>query len=368
MIPAQADIIRVLIVDELVETRQLIELILRNTGGCELTQSGNFPEAVELVSAGKIDLVLCEARNDHAKSLNFCRQLKADSKIEHIPLILYSSVHNRDQMLGGFEAGAVDYLLQPLFPLELAARVRTHFQLKRQKDITIQKVVEQQKLIHIMCHDILGPLSASLQLLELAREEPELLEDSLEDIIRSLGKVVELTEMVRELQAVEDGKKEWVLEPLDLKETITDAAIVFKDRLEKKGIILVDEIEPGYLVQVERVSFVNSVLANLLSNSIKFSSEHSTITLRVRREADKLVLIVEDRGIGMPKNILDNLFNLQVPTTRPGTQNERGTGYGMPLVKNFVESYGGLIQVKSKDIEDHPKNHGTIVKLILLAG
>ncbi|MCZ6672060.1 MAG: ATP-binding protein [Verrucomicrobia bacterium] len=368
MITPLPDITRVLVVDDVRETAKVIEIILRNSGNCTVTHSDHPSKAISQVTSGEIDLVLCETFDESESSFIFCRKLKEDPEFQHVPVILYSAIQDRQTMMKGFEAGAVDYLFKPFFPMELAARVKTHFQLKRQKDLTMGKVNEQRELIHIMCHDLTGPIGASLTLLELCRDEPDILTEHYESVVNSLKKAIELTNMVRQLQAVEDGIKEWVLNPLNLKEAIADAASVFTERMERKGIAITEEIDPDIFVKVERISFINSVVGNLLSNAVKFSMEKSTITFTARKEDDKVIFTVADTGIGMPQTIVDNLFNLTVPTSRKGTSQETGTGYGMPLVKKFVLSYHGEIQVFSNDIKDHPEDHGSRIQLTLEAG
>ncbi len=359
------EITRVLVVDEVPETANVIELILRKSCQCEVSLTSHPSKAMPLIATGGVDLVLCEAFSGTDFSLNLCRKLKASEEFQHVPVILYSGIHDRQSMLKGFDAGAVDYLFKPLFPMELAARVKSHFQLKRQTDLTIQKVIEQQELIQIMCHDIPGPVGASLTLLELAQENPDLVPECLESVISALKKAMDLSDLVRQLQAIEDGKRDWTLEPLNLREAVADATSIFKERLERKDLRIDLTIDPEISVQVERISFINSVLANLLSNSIKFSPSGSVITCSTRTEGNNVVFVVSDPGIGMPQSIMDNLFKLGVPTNRVGTNNETGTGYGLPLVKKFVESYNGEIRVFSKHIDEHPSNHGTRIELTL---
>lgn len=357
---------RVLVVDEIAETADLIKLILQKSDNCEVMLVDHPTKALPVVESGNVDLVLCEAFHGSDASLVFCRKVKSAPNIEHIPIIFYSEIHDRTSMLKGFDAGAVDYLFKPLFPMELAARVKTHFRLKKQKDLTLHKIVEQQELIHIMCHDLTSPLGASLTLLELSQDDPELLTSSLNSIIGSLRKAMELTELVRQLQAIEDGKKEWVLEPLSLRDAVEDALTVFQERLARKQLKVANNIGPEFRVCVERVSFINSVVSNLLSNAIKFSERGSTITMSAKHQDDRVVFSVEDTGIGMPKWVIENLFSLKQPTSRDGTENEKGTGYGLPLVNKFVHHYKGEINISTKDIRQFPEDHGTRVELRLL--
>ena len=103
----------------------------------------------------------------------------------------------------------------------------------------------------------------------------------------------------------------------------------------------------------------NQIIQNLLTNAIKFSKESGEILIQLEKSEDKINLIIQDFGIGMPVTLLANIFNPSVRTSRPGTQNEAGTGLGMHIVKNFVEEMKGTIILNSKE------NEGTKVTVSL---
>ena len=119
---------------------------------------------------------------------------------------------------------------------------------------------------------------------------------------------------------------------------------------------------------VESVSFINSVLNNLLTNATKFSFPDSEIEINAKSTDGIVKIIIKDKGIGMSDNIVEKLFDINAATSRTGTKGEIGTGYGMSLVKKFIDFYGGMISVDSKDINKHPDKHGTEIQLILKKG
>ena len=108
------------------------------------------------------------------------------------------------------------------------------------------------------------------------------------------------------------------------------------------------DIDQKLYVLAEETSFINSVLVNVLSNAIKFSSRGSVIKVRASAGDNDVTLTVTDQGIGIPPELLDKLFEPSEPTTRPGTDGENGTGFGLPLTSKFVAAYGGSVSVDSK--------------------
>ncbi len=100
---------------------------------------------------------------------------------------------------------------------------------------------------------------------------------------------------------------------------------------------------------------------NILSNAIKFSHSESIIEISSELRGDLVVLKISDHGIGMPEELLNDVFNMNKSTNRRGTQGEMGTGYGMPLVKKFITKFKGRIEIESVE------NQGTTIYLFLPA-
>jgi signal transduction histidine kinase len=106
---------------------------------------------------------------------------------------------------------------------------------------------------------------------------------------------------------------------------------------------------------------LNSVLGNLISNSIKFSDPESEIFISAYSKGDKVVFVIRDYGMGMPKEIVSDLFSLAKTTSRPGTQGELGAGYGMPILKMYLDLFDAHVVVLSKTAEESETDKGVCV-------
>ena len=110
---------------------------------------------------------------------------------------------------------------------------------------------------------------------------------------------------------------------------------------------------------------LHQVLNNLISNSIKFSHPGSSIDITVTEEAGDLTHIaVRDYGVGMNEELLAKIFDTGEPTSHVGTAGEKGTGFGMPVVKSYMKLYGGDIKIKSWPETQYPENCGTEITLV----
>jgi signal transduction histidine kinase len=93
---------------------------------------------------------------------------------------------------------------------------------------------------------------------------------------------------------------------------------------------------------------VQTILQNLVSNAIKFTPRGGSVTVRARREDHGGLIQVQDTGVGIPAHLQDNLFQLGRRASTRGTEDERGTGFGLTLTKQFIEQHGGSIWLESE--------------------
>ncbi|MBN1197737.1 MAG: ATP-binding protein, partial [Bacteroidales bacterium] len=94
-------------------------------------------------------------------------------------------------------------------------------------------------------------------------------------------------------------------------------------------------------------NIIQTIFRNLLSNAIKFTPESGRITIDGIREKSSIAITVSDTGVGIPAQHLNQLFSMEEQYTMPGTNNEKGTGLGLILCREYMEQLGGTITVTS---------------------
>ena len=104
---------------------------------------------------------------------------------------------------------------------------------------------------------------------------------------------------------------------------------------------------------------INTVIRNLLSNALKFTPENGTIEVNCEENEEYLHINVKDSGLGINKEDQKKLFKVDVHHTTLGTSNEKGSGLGLILCKEFVEKNEGTISVESEP------NKGTTIEFTL---
>lgn len=230
-----------------------------------------------------------------------------------------------------------------------------------------QKEIEDKKkgienLICVITHDISNPLtvvSARTNMLKKAELLPKHL-DSITKISSAATNIAEIVNNVRNLYATEMGKNAIEIADVNLVDIIKALRDNFSDKLEAKKInfSLIYNEDKQYIIQNNADILLHQILSNLLSNAIKFSNPESVIIIKLDKKDNETHIYIKDSGIGIPKDLAVKLFDMGAKTNRQGTSGETGTGFGLPIVKTYVEKLDGEIRVESVTKEDG-LDHGT---------
>lgn len=224
-----------------------------------------------------------------------------------------------------------------------------------------------ENLLRVLIHDVANTLSGMTSNLLRAKEGPMAFPSvEFERMEKAVDDIQNLLSQVRHLKSVKDGKAELPLKPLSLTLVLNEVYESILSQAQRKGIKLSLEISRDrMMINAERTILSNVVLLNLMSNAIKFSHPGERIDVRAFSKDDGVFVEIQDYGIGIPAEILDQIFSLQARTSRQGTQGEKGTGYGMPLAKEYLQLMDGTIEIHSQ-IEASPQRpRGTTVRLKL---
>lgn len=233
-----------------------------------------------------------------------------------------------------------------------------------------EKLTENSNLVKVLVHDIANPVSVLLVTLHsMSRISKDDFDTNfplqLQKLNRATQTVVSILKHTREIEAVASGKKQIKLSPVFVDKAIEQARFIFKSQMDLKNIRLnyINPFNIDVSVLAEPVSFSNQILNNIISNAIKFSKENSEILITINRKEIYYVLEITDTGIGIPKDLIANLFSADKPTNRKGTHGEEGSGFGMPLMKYYLDLYNAKIEIDSKTIEESPNQHGTTFRI-----
>ncbi len=211
----------------------------------------------------------------------------------------------------------------------------------------------KNKLFSIISHDLRGPLhsfSSFSKLLmnendSISREEIRVVASQLD---KSLKNLYAMMDNLLEWSSSQAGAVSFVPEEFSLSGLVAESVSILHLQALNKKIAIVNHIDHPLIVKLHRQS-INTVILNLLSNAIKFTPEGGSITISAKVEGKRCTVSIKDTGVGINSDEMQQLFRIDRKYTTPGTANEKGTGLGLILCKDFVERNGGKIGVDSKE-------------------
>ncbi len=352
-----------LVVDDQPKNLEILGHMLSD--GYDLIAVNSAAKALKCIELERPDLILLDVMMPETGGFQLCEELKSTPEFTDIPVIFLTALAESDDVARGFQAGGVDYVTKPFSSVELLARIATHVEIKRSHERIAKVLSEKAALLHLLTHDLKNPVACVESALEFLDPMPADPGEYLDMIRSATRQALAIIDNVNSMMALERGKINLSLGDIDLRSCLSEAELLLRGKFTSKQIDLVVNCPADTWVRADHVSLVNSVIANLLTNALKFSTPGSTVLVKVEPGRPLTTLSVIDSGIGIPREILPTLFSMTKPTNRVGTAGERGTGFGLPLVKKHVDAYGGSIEVLSKDVKAFPHDHGTAVRITL---
>ncbi|MEI7012706.1 sensor histidine kinase [Leptospira licerasiae] len=226
-------------------------------------------------------------------------------------------------------------------------------QLAEAKHIAEEANSLKDTFLSLVTHDLRSPITTVIGILQLIRNDYEQLDDEslLEWVSRAeytSSQSLEMIATLLDLNRLKSGSF-----PLDnnliyVYPEVEGVLAKLLPQAEAKKIRIINEIPDDVKLNVDRTLF-SEIFINLVSNSIKFCRENDLIRIGFSNEKNDPEFFVEDSGIGMPKDMIPNLFLTEIKSTRLGTKNESGTGLGLPLVYSIIKAYNGKISVESEE-------------------
>jgi PAS domain S-box-containing protein len=213
---------------------------------------------------------------------------------------------------------------------------------------------EKDKFFSIIAHDLRAPFNGFLGLTEIMAEGMSrmtqedirkialVMRNSATNLFRLLGNLLEWARIQRGLTTFTPGS-------FFLKPKIQESLAMVQDTADKKKITSSYEIPEDLMVFTD-VNMFGVIIRNLVTNAVKFTPKGGSFTVSAKSVPNNSVEIsVKDTGIGMDANMIDNLFRLDISTSRKGTEGESSTGLGLIICKDYIEKHGGKLSIESEE-------------------
>ncbi len=235
----------------------------------------------------------------------------------------------------------------------VASRYIKDYVTSRKNEVRLRELnLTKDKFFSIISHDLKNPFSSISGFTELLLEnfreyDNDKIEEQLKIIADSSDNALSILENLMIWSRSQRGKLEFNPALTDIHKCIVENIQMVENQAELKKISISFELSDELPVFCDK-NMIDTVLRNLLTNAIKFTPPEGNISIGMTINDEDIEISVSDTGVGIKKENLDKLFRLDGNLTTKGTENEKGTGLGLILCKEFIENNGGKIWVESE--------------------
>ena len=337
--------------------------------------SSNGKQVLKSIAIQMPDLILLDINMPEMDGFEACKIIRDDKKYNNLPIIFLTAKTDKESIVTGFEIGGQDYITKPFDINELLARVKTHLEVKKQREILKnmnqileEKVKERTALLNdayqelqgldvaknnflsMLSHEIRTPLNgiigASYILNDVLKENSEIAEfvEMLKVSVNRLEKFSTTALLITELQTNSTISKE----DEDLVNIINECIDENTENPETRNKNL--SFEKNFFSDRIKMNLNKELLKrainNILENAIQYSFAGQKININLYEENKKNILEIRDEGKGFPEKVLKHLFE---PFEIGEKHYDDNIGLSLIASKQIIEAHGGNIIIKNRD-------------------
>jgi two-component system sensor histidine kinase/response regulator len=373
----------VLIVDDIPSNLNFLSEVL-HLEGISVLLATTGADAIEIARYKHPDLILLDIAMPMMDGYEVCEKLKSDPDIADIPVIYLTARTEPEDILKGFQTGAVDYILKPFNATELIARVKTHLELRAKTEAlkTINFRLEEQvrqrtaeiteanrnltdtnrklemayqeltnldkakdEFIRHINHELRTPLQGIhgfTLILEDIVESPEQKEylQAINSLVKRLVKLSEISLLFTEIKA---KNYKITLKPLSIKNSINQILEVFREERQRINV-LHNFPDENFLIKADQ-RLMNTCLELVVDNALKYTPENGKVTIRTFHEETLAGVEIMDEGPGFTSKALESLYELF--TADNLRYHSHGFGIGLATAKVILDTLSAKLDISN---------------------
>lgn len=212
---------------------------------------------------------------------------------------------------------------------------------------------EKDKFFSIVAHDLRGPFTGFLGFTDILKKDLQSipindLKVIADDLNKSANHLFGFLTNLLEWSKTKMGLTAFNPKKLSLKKIGLECINLYDEAAKRKRILIEEKIPEDIFVFAD-IAMLHTILGNLISNAIKFTKKDGRIIISANENNNKVQISVEDTGIGLSVERINDLFKIDKKTSREGTDKEPSSGIGLLLCKEFIEKHNGEINVESEE-------------------
>jgi signal transduction histidine kinase/putative methionine-R-sulfoxide reductase with GAF domain len=239
-------------------------------------------------------------------------------------------------------------------------RIRTHAELEEktarleEASASLRRIDEMKsELISVVSHELRTPLTSikayTETLIDNVKNPSFVLHDKFLGIINEeCDRLTRIVNDVLDLSRMDSGRRRLKSEAVNLEHLVEEVMPTVEPQLAVRGLHLTRDFAPDLPRLEADPDLLKQVLVNLIHNAAKFSREGTPITIHALPAGERMQIVVEDQGMGIPPDKLSRVFERFYRVEEGGAERVGGSGLGLAIVKGVVELHGGTIRVESE--------------------
>jgi len=269
-----------------------------------------------------------------------------------IVILLRAGKVMHTSIIRAFEIGIRNKELNAQLQQEITKQKKIKKKLIKSK-AAVEKINKtKDKFFEIISHDLKSPFNSIIGFSDLLNTQYDSFDDlQRKEFIQSINtssldtyKLLEnlLTWARTQTDGIIINKKN-----LNIKKLVDTSISSYLSNANSKKISVINKVQPDLIISIDENTAL-TFIRNIVSNAIKFTHKGGSVTIDSHVNKDSIKLHITDTGVGMSPEVVDTLFQIDKNISTKGTNNEKGTGLGLILCKEFIEINGGSISVKSE--------------------
>ncbi|MEI6020546.1 MAG: PAS domain-containing sensor histidine kinase, partial [Bacteroidota bacterium] len=210
----------------------------------------------------------------------------------------------------------------------------------------------KDRFFSIIAHDLKSPFNSILGLSQLLQDQVkakdyEQVDEMVTLIKQSSKRATDLLINLTDWAVTQSGKMQYNPQEFDLVHLSNEIEISLAAAAKLKNISIQKNM-PSSVKTFADITMISTVMRNLLNNAIKFTHNDGVISITIHTLNADIIVAIKDNGIGMDNERIEKIFQFEEKITTPGTENEKGTGLGLIICKEFIEKNKGKFWVESQ--------------------
>ena len=342
--------IKILVVDDVPDNIHIIGEILCKKYSIKAANSGE--KALKICrSDNQPDLVLLDIMMPEMDGMEVCKRLKAHPGTQHISVIFLTALDQSDQVVKGFDLGAVDYITKPFSPAVVEARVGAHCKgiesnrmLRYQVDLMLENSRLKEDFDRVLQNDLKQPISEMMKTVDLVKryaKNPNKVLENADILTASCEKVSKVVDSMLLVGQVEDGGYELTPEHFGLIGVINDVIASLAPSVKEKVLEVSVDALSGDCQAFGEAPLSRSMFSCLIKNSVEAAPRGSAITITVEKINSYVRITIHNLGF-IPEEIHKTFFDKYVSHGKKDAM-----GIGAYLAKLLANIQGGKIGFKT---------------------